>query len=69
MRAVVVGFDAALGIGRVDVEGIEVGTDLLCWCKVLVVATFCQLANFWKTRLSGWWVSKTCPTAAPVSST
>ena len=41
MRAVVVGFDAALGIGGVDMEGIEVGTDLLCWCKVLVVATFC----------------------------
>ena len=29
MRAVVVGFDAALGIGGVDVKGIEVGTDLL----------------------------------------
>ena len=39
MRAVVVGFDAAFGIGGVDVEGIEVGTDLLEWCKVLVIAT------------------------------
>ena len=41
MRAVVVGFNAALGIGGVDVEGIEVGTDLLKWCKVLVMATLC----------------------------
>ena len=39
MCAVVVGFDAALGIRGVDVEGIEVGTDLLEWCKVLVIAT------------------------------
>ena len=41
MRAVVVGFNAALGIGGVDVEGIEVGTDLLEWCKALVMATLC----------------------------
>ena len=41
MRAVVVGFDAALGIGGVDVEGIEVGTDLFEWCKVLVMTTLC----------------------------
>ena len=41
MRAVVVGFNAALGVGGVDVEGIEVGTDLLEWCKVLVMANLC----------------------------
>lgn len=40
MRAVVIGFDAALGIGGVDVEGIEMSTDLLEWCKILVIATF-----------------------------
>ena len=40
MRAVVVGFNAALGIRGVDVEGIKMSTELLEWCKILVIATF-----------------------------